>query len=176
MLKIWTFIQNQESSSEGNVVIETVNTSQGSEITSQNELEQIARNLNLQGELDPQTGIFYTVTNAAGQTETRRLTTEPKVVTESNPQGEATPGSKAYDLLSSSLAQAQIDLDPYQFIEEDVHVLTDKSPASSQASSGIVGKKRKEKKSQSWYVNICFSEYTCTKMIINYHLEMHKIS
>lgn len=130
--------ENQESSSEGNVVIETVNTSQGSEITSQNELEQIARNLNLQGELDPQTGIFYTVTNAAGQTETRRLTTEPKVVTESNPQGEATPGSKAYDLLSSSLAQAQIDLDPYQFIEEDVHVLTDKSPASSQASSGIV--------------------------------------
>lgn len=105
--------------------------------------------MNLQGELDPQTGIFYTVTNAAGQTETRRLTTEPKVVTESNPQGEATPGSKAYDLLSSSLAQAQIDLDPYQFIEEDVHVLTDKSPASSQASSGIVGKKRKEKKSQS---------------------------
>lgn len=130
--------ESQESSSEGNVVIEAVNTSQGSEITSQNELEQIARNLNLQGELDPQTGIFYTVTNAAGQTETRRLTTEPKVVTESNPQGEATPGSKAYDLLSSSLAQAQIDLDPYQFIEEDVHVLTDKSPASSQASSGIV--------------------------------------
>lgn len=154
-------------------MIETVNTSQGSEITSQNELEQIARNLNLQGELDPQTGIFYTVTNAAGQTETRRLTTEPKVVTESNPQGEATPGSKAYDLLSSSLAQAQIDLDPYQFIEEDVHVLTDKSPASS----GIVGKKHILKEASIMICfNICFSEYTCTKMIINYRLEMHKIS
>lgn len=115
-----------------------MNSSQGSEITSQNELEQIARNLNLQGELDPQTGIFYTVTNAAGQTETRRLTTEPKVVTESTPQGEATPGSKAYDLLSSSLAQAQIDLDPYQFIEEDV--LAVKSPTGSQTNTGIVGK------------------------------------
>ncbi|XP_078310623.1 uncharacterized protein LOC111136248 isoform X2 [Crassostrea virginica] len=128
--------ESQESSSDGNVVIETVNSSQGSEITSQNELEQIARNLNLQGELDPQTGIFYTVTNAAGQTETRRLTTEPKVVTESTPQGEATPGSKAYDLLSSSLAQAQIDLDPYQFIEEDV--LAVKSPTGSQTNTGIV--------------------------------------
>ncbi|XP_062578349.1 BRCA2-interacting transcriptional repressor EMSY-like [Saccostrea cucullata] len=128
--------ESQESTSDGNVVIETVNTSQSSEIATQNELEQIARNLNLQGELDPQTGIFYTVTNAAGQTETRRLTTESKVVTESAPQGEATPGSKAYDLLSSSLAQAQIDLDPYQFIEEDV--LSDKSATGSQADSGIV--------------------------------------
>lgn len=131
-------VQSQESTSEESVVIETVNTAQGPEITSQNELEQIARNLNLQGDLDPQTGIFYTVTNAAGQTETRRLTAEPKVVTESAPQGEATPGSKAYDLLSSSLAQAQIDLDPYQFIEEDV--LSDKSATGSQADSGIVGK------------------------------------
>ncbi|XP_048746376.2 BRCA2-interacting transcriptional repressor EMSY-like [Ostrea edulis] len=128
--------ESQESTSEESVVIETVNTAQGPEITSQNELEQIARNLNLQGDLDPQTGIFYTVTNAAGQTETRRLTAEPKVVTESAPQGEATPGSKAYDLLSSSLAQAQIDLDPYQFIEEDV--LSDKSATGSQADSGIV--------------------------------------
>lgn len=87
-----------------------------------------AQKLGLSGELDPQTGIFYTVSTSGqdGATETTHVTVETT-------QGAA---AKTFDLLSSSLAQAQIDLDPYQFVEEDV--LTSKLQAA-ESQGQIVG-------------------------------------
>ena len=80
-----------------------------------------------QGDLDPQTGVLYTdkdgnvisksavelakkpgivVTVGAGQAAQQVVRTEE------------VQGQSSEDLLSSSLAQAQIDLDPFQFIDE----------------------------------------------------------
>ncbi|KAK3095595.1 hypothetical protein FSP39_016479 [Pinctada imbricata] len=124
---------NTVTSVEPNVHVEVQPTNPHS---THSELEQIARNLNLQGELDPQTGIFYTVTNAQGQTETRRMTADESHVTVESSTGDTNPTSRTYDLLSSSLAQAQIDLEPYhQFIEEDVHVLPEKSISDSETKT-----------------------------------------
>ncbi|CAG2251967.1 unnamed protein product [Mytilus edulis] len=84
---------------------------------SQSELEQIAQRLNLQGELDPQTGIFYN-TNSS----TDNSSSSSSDITQS--QIVVSAGAKSFDLLSSSLEQAQINLDSYQFMEEDI--LTEK--------------------------------------------------
>lgn len=108
------FTENPKSTAEivkTSVTMPTVTSSQNSEN---------AQKLGLSGELDPQTGIFYTVSTSGqdGATETTHVTVETT-------QGAA---AKTFDLLSSSLAQAQIDLDPYQFVEEDV--LTSKLQAA----------------------------------------------
>ncbi len=42
-----------------------------------------------------------------------------KLVTEAPPPGKDAAAGKPVDFLSSALSQAQIDLDPFQFIEED---------------------------------------------------------
>lgn len=65
----------------------------------------------LLGELDPETGLF-----SSNQNRTRRIITIGGKVAVQTDNSSAI--SKNVDLLSSSLAQAQIDLDPYQFIEE----------------------------------------------------------
>ena len=80
-----------------------------------------------QGDLDPQTGVLYTdkdgniIANSVAE-----LVKKPGiVVTVGAGQGpqqvvrtEEVQGQSSEDLLSSSLAQAQIDLDPFQFIED----------------------------------------------------------
>ncbi|OWF47165.1 BRCA2-interacting transcriptional repressor EMSY-like [Mizuhopecten yessoensis] len=113
--------ESQSSLTADNTEVDTTTSmpsSQSSVEGSQPELEHLAHGLNFQGELDPQTGIFYTVAATSGS----------DTVVVSTPSLDraqldaATPGTKTYDLLSSSLAQAQIDLDPFQFIEEDVLV------------------------------------------------------
>lgn len=64
------------------------------------------------GDLDPQTGMFYV--QKAGVISGIKITDGQQQVVVSSSEGD----SKKYDLLSSSLAQAQIDLDPFQFIED----------------------------------------------------------
>lgn len=99
---------------------------------SQSELEQIAQRLNLQGELDPQTGIFY---NTNSSTDNSSLSSSD--ITQS--QIVVSAGAKSFDLLSSSLEQAQINLDSYQFMEEDI--LTEKvtTEAVGQPGTEVVG-------------------------------------
>lgn len=60
------------------------------------------------GDLDPQTGMFFV--QKGGNISGIKITDGQQVVVSSD--------GKKYDLLSSSLAQAQIDLDPFQFIED----------------------------------------------------------
>ena len=63
-------------------------------------------------DLDPQTGMFYV--EKGGSISSIKINPEAQSVIVSASEAE----SKAkYDLLSSSLAQAQIDLDPFQFID-----------------------------------------------------------
>ncbi|XP_033759788.1 LOW QUALITY PROTEIN: BRCA2-interacting transcriptional repressor EMSY-like [Pecten maximus] len=113
--------ESQSSLTTDNAEVDTttsIPSSQSSAEGSQSELEHLAPGLNFQGELDPQTGIFYTVAATSGSD-----TVVASTPTLDRAQLDATtPGTKTFDLLSSSLAQAQIDLDPYQFIEEDVLV------------------------------------------------------
>lgn len=99
---------------------------------SQSELEQLAQRLNLQGELDPQTGIFYN-TNSS----TDNSSSSSSDITQS--QIVVSAGAKSFDLLSSSLEQAQINLDSYQFMEEDI--LTEKvtTEAVGQPGTEVVG-------------------------------------
>ncbi|XP_045200175.2 BRCA2-interacting transcriptional repressor EMSY-like [Mercenaria mercenaria] len=62
------------------------------------------------GDLDPQTGMFYV--QKGGTISGIKIADGQQVIVSG--EGDA----KKYDLLSSSLAQAQIDLDPFQFIED----------------------------------------------------------
>lgn len=62
------------------------------------------------GDLDPQTGMFYV--QKGGTVSGIKITDGQQVIVSGEGDG------KKYDLLSSSLAQAQIDLDPFQFIED----------------------------------------------------------
>jgi hypothetical protein len=62
------------------------------------------------GDLDPQTGMFYV--QKGGTISGIKIADGQQVIVSGD--GDA----KKYDLLSSSLAQAQIDLDPFQFIED----------------------------------------------------------
>ncbi|KAL5004983.1 hypothetical protein ScPMuIL_018439 [Solemya velum] len=65
------------------------------------------------GELDPENGLFSS--NQTEPTFIQFITIGGKVAVQTE---NSSAISKNLDLLSSSLAQAQIDLDPYQFIEE----------------------------------------------------------
>ncbi|XP_060563339.1 BRCA2-interacting transcriptional repressor EMSY-like [Ruditapes philippinarum] len=62
------------------------------------------------GDLDPQTGMFYV--QKGGTISGIKIADGQQVIVSGD--GDA----KKYDLLSSSLAQAQIDLDPFQFIDD----------------------------------------------------------
>ena len=62
------------------------------------------------GDLDPQTGMFYV--QKGGTISGIKIADGQQVIVSG--EGDV----KKYDLLSSSLAQAQIDLDPFQFIED----------------------------------------------------------
>ncbi|CAH1781802.1 unnamed protein product [Owenia fusiformis] len=68
------------------------------------------------GELDPQTGMFFPQSSAV--TVTTPSVSQPRVVT----LPMASSSSKNVDIFSSAIAQAQIDLDPFQFIEEEEKV------------------------------------------------------
>ncbi|XP_064615204.1 BRCA2-interacting transcriptional repressor EMSY-like [Liolophura sinensis] len=65
----------------------------------------------LPGDLDPQTGIFHSTGSSVHVGSSGEDTNKPA-------------SSQSMDLLSTSLAQAQIDLDPYEFMEEDMVALT----------------------------------------------------
>lgn len=129
--------ESQSSLTTDNAEVDTttsIPSSQNSGEGSQPELEHLGPGLNFQGELDPQTGIFYTVAATSGSDTV--VASTPSL--ERTQLDAPTQGAKTFDLLSSSLAQAQIDLDPYQFIEEDVlvektdsqaEVPTDQQPA-----------------------------------------------
>jgi hypothetical protein len=104
---------------ETTVIQEDIPGAAAIQVTNQNsqaELEQIAQRLNLQGELDPQTGIFYNTQSSSDNPSVDNMTQSQIVVSS---------GGKSFDLLSSSLEQAQINLDSYQFLEEDI--LTEKA-------------------------------------------------
>ncbi|XP_060078730.1 BRCA2-interacting transcriptional repressor EMSY-like [Ylistrum balloti] len=127
--------ESQSSLTTDNAEVDTTTSmpsSQSSIEGSQSELEHLAPGLNFQGELDPQTGIFYTVAATSG-TDTVVVSTPSLDRTQLDT---STTGTKTFDLLSSSLAQAQIDLDPYQFIEEDVLVEKPDIQSSADIQSG----------------------------------------
>lgn len=63
-------------------------------------------------DLDPQTGMFYV--EKGGSIGSIKINPDGQHVIVSSSEADA---KGKYDLLSSSLAQAQIDLDPFQFIE-----------------------------------------------------------
>lgn len=77
-------------------------------------------------DLDPQTGMFYV--QKGGVVSGIKIMDGQQVVV----SGEG--DSRKYDLLSSSLAQAQIDLDPFQFIDDGSQ--GNKSADSSSSSTG----------------------------------------
>lgn len=78
-------------------------------------------------DLDPQTGMFYV--EKGGTVSGIKVNTDGQQVIVST-EGE---GKGKYDLLSSSLAQAQIDLDPFQFIENGSqgNSVTDKATSAT---------------------------------------------
>ena len=100
-----------------------------------------------QGDLDPQTGVFYrdkdgnlTVAKSGaalvrkpGISVTVGANQAPQQVVRSG-ETQGSDSAKNYDLLSSSLAQAQIDLDPFRFIEDGS---LSKSVSSSESSVDI---------------------------------------
>ena len=83
-----------------------------------------------QGDLDPQTGVLYTDKDGNVLSKSAvELAKKPGIVVtvganqaaqtaQQVVRTEEVQGSSSEDLLSSSLAQAQIDLDPFQFIDE----------------------------------------------------------
>ena len=83
------------------------------------------------GDLDPRTGVFYTdkdgnltVGKSTGELQKKAGIVVSVGTSQSSQQVlrteeiQTSESGKNYDLLSSSLAQAQIDLDPFQFIED----------------------------------------------------------
>ncbi|KAH3805994.1 BRCA2-interacting transcriptional repressor EMSY-like isoform X5 [Dreissena polymorpha] len=90
--------------SEGQIEHMTLNTSS---------MTSIAGGGDLNHDLDPQTGMFY-LEKGGSISGIKINTSDGQQVIVS---GVDEDGRVKYDLLSSSLAQAQIDLDPYQFIE-----------------------------------------------------------
>lgn len=78
-------------------------------------------------DLDPQTGMFYV--QKGGAISSIKILDGQQVVV----SGDSDP--RKYDLLSSSLAQAQIDLDPFQFIDDSSQ--GSKSADSSTSSSAV---------------------------------------
>ena len=93
-----------------NIILPTVSSSA---VTQDNKIQIVKRGHDLEdhGDLDPQTGMFYVDKNNSD------LVTKEVVIVKSNSSSSVDSG-KNYDLLSSSLAHAQIDLDPFQFIDE----------------------------------------------------------
>ena len=121
-----------ETTDSGDTAASTPQASSGTE------MEHIGPQLNrelLHGELDPQTGLFYAVSklqsaNQEGIPQTTVLM--PRISTRVG-------DLKTLDLLSSSLAQAQIDLDNYQFIEEDLSGdKTDLNQNSNETADSLV--------------------------------------
>lgn len=70
------------------------------------------------GELDPSTGVYYSSGSSSPRSKLPSAAPpkEETIIIEHSPRVQQ---SHQQDFLSSALTQAQIDLDPYQFIEED---------------------------------------------------------
>ncbi|WAR28157.1 EMSY-like protein [Mya arenaria] len=80
-------------------------------------------------DLDPQTGMFYV--EKGGTISGIKINADGQQVIVSGVDMES---KSRYDLLSSSLAQAQIDLDPYQFIEDGNKGIVSSTASASSGS------------------------------------------
>lgn len=107
-------VSTADQAGTGSVSVQLTNATDFSNLTSLNQ--------EVLGELDPQTGIFYASshdtmipTRQAGQVSMVQLGSSTHTVFANKEQ----ILHKPVDFLSSALTQAQIDLDPYQFVEED---------------------------------------------------------
>ncbi|XP_013393240.1 BRCA2-interacting transcriptional repressor EMSY [Lingula anatina] len=83
-----------------------------------------------QGELDPRTGLFYSSSKdqsqPSSQTASNIKPDKPQTTVEEQ---------KTLDIFSSALAQAEINLDPYQFVDEEEEDVTGLTPSKMQPVS-----------------------------------------
>ena len=137
------YIQTTSLGAEDVVVTETPQPSQQHVLTA-SELSQLGSQdmvaLSSGGELDPHTGVYYAT--SSGETGSGRGGLSRSKAEHTGPEQQVSSRQQQQDFLSSALTQAQIDLDPYQFIEEDEASFSVKA-ASSQppgevGSSGLV--------------------------------------
>ncbi len=139
-----------------NQVIDNTGAAVSVQLSSSADLSQLTSlGRDMLGELDPQTGIFYSsqagtpvstrniiVTApsnvSGGRQVVHRTGTVRTVESVINPVSTVTTkdmSCKPMDFLSSALSQAQIELDPYQFIDEDEPSIAARLASSSSSSS-----------------------------------------
>ncbi|XP_074658110.1 uncharacterized protein LOC141911050 isoform X2 [Tubulanus polymorphus] len=128
---------------------------EGAEMVANGQVESSERTRNLLGNLDPKTGQFYAtdanasdgkvISRTAGSRfsvpDATPITEQEEPVsstTDNNPRVVTLTNNTPMDIFSSALAQAQIDLDPYQFMDDEV-IANNPSATASSSSGAMTG-------------------------------------